>query len=281
MDFTVFPVDFKKQLDEDEKRKIEEEKVKKDARQCSLENSKKKEEEIPGYGFIPIIFGIMGLLYWGIDLEITLGALTKSVMVPMIVGVIIMCIMIDRAEKKYIAFNKNVDVQISQEDKNLTDKINEIKQETQKKELMYKETFEKKCQGMSVTFAESELASEVINWISKGFSKTIMSADRESHIEKIEVPFIFEVYTYEISCNLGVYDFEKKRCEKLKNPFEQTALARAIAAAIQLNITMEFTQDITGTDAIVDIFYDYKSDCARVTMKYTAPNGNYKSIRNW
>ena len=134
---------------------------------------------------------------------------------------------------------------------------------------------------MSVRYSESKLATEVIDWMSKGFSKTIDASDRRSHIEKINVPFSFKVYPDKISCPLGTYDFEIKRCANLNSPLEQTALARAIASSIQLNITMKYPKDASGTDFVLDIAYAYSENYVSISIIYTAPNGNYKPVKQW
>lgn len=134
---------------------------------------------------------------------------------------------------------------------------------------------------MSVRYAESALATEVINWMTEGFARTIDATDRRSHIERINVPFSFNVYTNKITCNLGTYDFEIKRCANLTSPLEQTAIARAIASAIQLNITMKYPKDASGTDFVLNISYAYAENHVSASITYTAPNGNYRSVQSW
>lgn len=134
---------------------------------------------------------------------------------------------------------------------------------------------------MSVQFAESQLASEVIDWMTNGYAKAIDSADRRSYIERINVPFLFKVYFDEITCNLGTFYFEIKRCANLNSPVEQTALSRAIASAIQLNVTMKYPKDASGTDVVTDISYSYGADYVEVRLNYSAVNGNYEAVRDW
>ena len=145
----------------------------------------------------------------------------------------------------------------------------------------YETAFEVEAQKMSVKYAESTLAIEVINWITEGFSGIIDAADRHSHIERINVPFSFNVYANKITCNLGTYDFEIKRCAYLTTPLQQTAIARAIASAIQLNITMKYPRDVSGTDFVLNISYDYAQDYVSVEITYTASNGNYCAAKQW
>lgn len=160
-------------------------------------------------------------------------------------------------------------------------KIEEINSTYQKMYENYVKNFELTAQQESVKFAESRLAKEVIEWMTDGFSKTIDATDRRSHIERINVPFAFNVYTNKITCNLGTYDFEIKRCSNLTSPIEQTALARAIASAIQLNIVMKYPQDESGTSISINIDYNYSTECPTTTVTYVAPNGNYRAVEKW
>ena len=141
--------------------------------------------------------------------------------------------------------------------------------------------FNEEAQKLSVNFAGSSLAEEVVNWMTNGFAHTIDSADRRSHVEKITVPFIYKVYKDKIVCNIGTYDFKVKRCDELKNPLEQTALARAMASMIQLNITMKYPKDASGTNIVTNISQEYFDIYVATTITYTAINGNYKKVQSW
>lgn len=157
----------------------------------------------------------------------------------------------------------------------------DIKERAEKERQEYLKAFEAEAQTRSVKFADSELAQEVITWMSEGFFRNIDAADRRSHIEQISVPFLFSIYAHKITCNLGTYDFELKRCENLKSAIDQTALARAIASTIQLNVMMKYPNDISGTAISIMIEYTYNDDCVNALISYVAPNGNYKTVKSW
>ena len=159
---------------------------------------------------------------------------------------------------------KNANNEIANESSRSERAIQEINAQADQDIANYRAEFESEAQRMSVRYAESALATEVINWMTDGFSRTIDATDRRSHIEKINVPFSFNVYTYKITCNLGTYDFEIKRCANLTSPLQQTAIARAIASAIRLNITMKYPKDVSGTDFALNISYAYSGDCVSV-----------------
>ena len=170
---------------------------------------------------------------------------------------------------------------IEEERKNLEENIEKIKQEYESRFSEHVKLFEKMAQDLSVNYAESAIAVEVIDWMTAGFCNTVDSADRRSHIQEISVPFVFRTYRNKIECQLGTFDFEIKRCDELENPLEQTALARAIAAAVQLNITMKYPEDASGTNVVTNIYYTYNDDNVVATIVYKAPNGNYKTTRSW
>lgn len=175
----------------------------------------------------------------------------------------------------------SADKEIASEQSRCENAVTEIYAQAARDIASYKSEFEAEAQRMSVKYAESTLATDVINWMTDGFCRTIEAVDRSSHIEKINVPFSFNVYTNKITCNLGTYDFEIKRCANLTSPLQQTAIARAIASSIQLNITMKYPKDVSGTDFVLNISYSYTGDSVSVVIRYTAPNGNYRSVQSW
>jgi hypothetical protein len=126
----------------------------------------------------------------------------------------------------------NTEQRIADETKRCEEAIQKIRDDANYQYQNYLSGFNAEAQKMSVRFAESPLAVEVIDWMTNGFAKTIDAADRRSHIQEINIPFVFRTYRNKIECNLGTFDFEIKRCDELETPLEQTALTRAIASAI-------------------------------------------------
>ena len=181
----------------------------------------------------------------------------------------------------YSSSSSILDTKISDAENKMNHIISKIQSQAESDQQNYLAAFEKNAQEMSVKLAESQLAKRVIEWMTDGFCRTIDAADRRKHIEQISVPFRFEVYTNKITCNLGTFDFEIERCRNLSSPLEQTALARAIAAAIQLNITMKYPKDASGTDRTVNYDFSYTDTYPVVTLTYLAPNGNYQVVIDW
>lgn len=176
---------------------------------------------------------------------------------------------------------ENTDELIAQTEREKEENVKEIRRNFNEDCKRYTSAFEKTVQDMSVQYAASSLAQSVISWMTEGFCRTIDAADRRSHIEMVNVPFLFNVYTNEITCNLGKFNFELQRCRNLNSPLEQTALARAIASSIQLNIVKKYPQDTTGSPVDVSISFSYTAECPIVTVTYIAQNFNYKPVRDW
>lgn len=176
---------------------------------------------------------------------------------------------------------KTVNEKKAEEEMKLKSTTDEIWAKGDREKKNYSEQFEKSVQEISVRFAESQLAREVIEWIENGFYKTINAADRSSFVEIINVPLKFYVYTNKITCSYGEFNFELKRCRNLNGPCEQAALARAIASAIQLDVIMKYPKDKSGTDISINIDYTYGKDNVYTLLTYVAPNGNYQAIRSW
>ncbi len=170
---------------------------------------------------------------------------------------------------------------IAQENANLENKKKQIEQTVMQQINQYKKEFDEQVKKLSVSYANSKLAQDVISWMTEGYSKRIVAEDRRSHIKTIEVPYGIKVYTNKITCNQGEYDFNIHRCKNLETPLEQTALARAISNAIRLNITMKFPKDLSGTKPEVKIKVRYTEQYPEVQMLYTAPNGKYVDVTSW
>ena len=201
-------------------------------------------------------------------------------------GVAILCgvlgFIIERLFKaSYNSTESKISLLINQENESLARIIQTIEANAAKEKQEYLSQFELEAQRISVQLAESQLAKKVIEWMTDGFCRTIDAADRRKHIEQVSVPFQFEVYTNKITCNLGTFDFEIERCENLNGPLEQTALARAIASSIQLNIVMKYPKDASGTDIQIKIDYQYSDKCPKTTITYVAPNGYYEAVQKW
>lgn len=288
----VFPNEFNKAVDLRTSTKIEEAKKRSAEIIQSINNLRPRDKDGSDWNVILVFIGIVG----GFFACSLAGSLSDSILdagpdslvyafgTYAVVWFILFRI---RASIKKFSLreyrNKQIeaDSRIREEEKSLEKEVQKIRSDAQNEKNEYFNEFENNVQKLSVQLAESELSKEVIGWITDGFSDTIDAADRRSHVEKIIVPFEFIVYKNRITCNLGTYDFELKRCRNLNSRIEQLALARVIASTVQLNLVMKYPKDLSGTDIYIDISYSYREECPVTTITYIAPNGDYKEVRGW
>lgn len=230
-----------------------------------------------GIGFVVGFFACCGVCFENEEVGPALATWVGVTIVCAIIGVFIAGFINSNHDNSV----ENANNEVKHEESRCEDAIKKINKDAEHECDLYRTEFEAEAQKMSVRYAESKLATEVIDWMSKGFSKTIDASDRRSHIERIDAPFSFKVYPDKISCPLGTYDFEIKRCANLNSPLEQTAIARAIASSIRLNITMKYPKDASGTDYVLYISYTYEGNYVSASVLYTAPNGNYRPVQQW
>lgn len=180
--------------------------------------------------------------------------------------------------KKYEAW---LESRVEDEKNNLENRISDIHFESGERKKRYYKWFEETSNNMSPRFAGSEITKEVADWMLTGFYNAIDAADRRSHIEKITVPFAFCVFNNKITCNIGTYDFELKRCDFLENPLQQTALARAIATEMELQTHVRYPNDQSGNPVTVQLERKYFDEYVSYTVTYEAENGNFERQRKW
>ncbi|MFR8038665.1 MAG: hypothetical protein ACLU5E_01665 [Anaerovoracaceae bacterium] len=290
MIISKFPPGYKEDLDRKVNEQISIENQKCSEKQTQIYNSKKRtapesNNYTMGFGVIGLIGGFFPCLWvgsqnnTGILSMLFSGLATWAICIA--IGAGIGYAVYSSRQSSYESNNNDIDALKSAERISSEQKIKQIRANAEREYKEYCRQFEAQAQSDSVKFAGSELAEKVINWMTLGFKKTIESADRRAHIEKIEIPFIFNVYSNKITCNLGEFDFEVERCRNLTTPLEQTALARAIATAIQLNITMEYPKDLSGSEIVIDIHNEYYPNYVSTKIVYKAPNGNYEAVKSW
>lgn len=283
MQTNVFPSEYNRTVDERTNNRVYEARQRSSSRIQSINNSRtsapKEEGALWGWmiGFFGGFIACSCVCISNESAGAGFGTWVAIAAICVIIGVAI-----DKSNKSSYEDNQaNADSRVREEESSIENEVKKIQSDAQSEKNQYFTEFENNAQNLSVQFAESELAKEVIEWMTNGFCKTIDAADRRSHVEKITVPFVFNVFNNKITCNLGTFDFELKRCRNLNSPLEQTALARAIVSAIQLNIIMKYPKDSSGTDIAIDISYSYTNEYPATTITYVAPNGNYKAVRGW
>lgn len=283
MQTNVFPSEYNRTVDERTNSRVSEARQRSSSRIQSINNSRTSVPQDNG-SFWGMMIGLFGGFIACSCVCISNDSAGAGFGTWVVVGIIsiVIGVLIDKsAQSAYDDNQANADYRVREEESSIENEVKKIQSDAQSEKNQYFSEFENNAQNLSVQFAESELAKEVIEWMTNGFCKTIDAADRRSHVEKITVPFVFNVFRDKITCNLGTFDFELKRCRNLNSPLEQTALARAIVSAIQLNIIMKYPKDSSGTDISIDISYSYTNEYPATTITYVAPNGNYKAVRGW
>ena len=226
MKLDKFPPVFKSELDQRTQQKVADETNRSYQRQNSIKSSVGTSEPDGGFimfictgigfviGFFTCVSNCDGMTFWDV-----FGPWILLTLAGLIVGGIIN----SSIHKLHDNSIQEMNSQLSVEEKRSQSSRESILKDAEKEYNQYVAEFEKTAQNISVQFAESQLAIEVIEWMTNGFIKTIDAADRRTHIQEIYIPFNFNVYANKITCNLGTFDFEIKRCRNLNNPLEQTA----------------------------------------------------------
>lgn len=282
MQVSDFPQKYKSQLEKNAVQKISDERANSNRRIESLYAQRYSQPKEDGLG-TGMIIGFFGGFFvcCGVCFNSDIGAGIVTWIICVVIGLIAGGQIDSNAKSSWQSNNVRVDSGIEKEKKGLEREIKEINRKVEEEYIQYCVAFDKEAQKLSVNYANSHLAREVIDWMTAGLCEYIDAADRRSHIEIINVPFVFNVYKDKITCNIGTYDFEIKRCRKLDNPLEQVALARCIAVEIKLGVMIKYNKDEDEKKISVNIEYKYTESYPSVVITYVEPNSNYKPVKDW
>lgn len=234
-----------------------------------------------------VIGGLIISVIFGVIFELTVNIHEKynTLEVILLISVFITIIIISlQSSKKMEQRVDALKTLLVQEKQNTEKRINNTNEESERMIAEYAAQFERAVADKITQYVDSKLTEEIVQWLSKAFADRIERADRSSHIERIYIPFEFNVFCNSISYDKGILDFQKKRWENLQGCVEQTALARVLASAIQLKITMRFPQDPSSSGNLIDIKYFSETQHQRVQtveVSYSAANGYYKPVQSW
>lgn len=178
---------------------------------------------------------------------------------------------------------KKINKQIKSIEEEYIRKIKNVNKQAEDSMKKYLYLYKNKVNEKSVSFANSELAKEIIELLSTEFAKNINALRRTSNIQFITYTYSFKVYYNKITSGYALrYDFDEHRCRNLEDIAEQEALAKILATQVQLNTMIDYSEDPTGTPTKLNIDYVYSNDnSVEVRMEYSAVNGNYEQVRNW
>lgn len=230
------------------------------------------------------------LIFYGI-----FGAEPKLYMILLwIAGTVIFGLVVNNMRRKYVRAQLTaLENEMEEGKKKLSADIDAVRREAAEESEAYRFAFEEKARQMSLRFAESELADQVVDWAMAYLSEVIDSADRSAHIEQITVTAMLGVYPTQILFSAsedrtgcpgftsGAFDFEKNRCRNLTTPLEQAALAHVLASKVQLAVMMKYPQDPSGSVPDVTALDLLVNKVAGANIKYHAANLNYQAVKNW
>lgn len=196
-------------------------------------------------------------------------------------------------EKARLA-DKSLEEQIEVLRNRCEEQIAKIRKNEEDEYLKYLEKFNNEAQKMSVVFADKTVVIALAQKITEGFCRKIDEADRRSHIKDIIIPIGFNVrkncievaFSIDLqkqnqTSDFEVYDFDINRFEELRSPLEQTAVARAVASAVQVEIMTKYPTDVCGSNVVTETFYNYGDDFVTAIISYSAKNLNYKERIGW
>lgn len=292
MKLDIFPSEFEVRTRADAKKTVDQMSVESSEKIRDLENRiksgpKSHNAAITGAIKDGVIGGLIISIIIGLIFELTVNkhdeynALEVVLLFSVFITVIIICLRSAQKSEQEVNTLKTL---LVQEKQNTEKRINDTNKESERMIAEYATQFERSVADKAAQYVDSKLTEEIVQWLSNAFAVRIERADRSSRIERINIPFEFNVFCNCISCNKGILDFQEKRWENLQSCVEQAALARVLASAIQLQITMRFPQDPSGSGNTIDIKYSSDSQYQRaqaVELSYSAANGYYKPVRSW
>lgn len=233
------------------------------------------------------------LIFYGI-----FGAEPKLYMILLwIAGTVIFGLVVNNMRRKYVRAQLTaLENEMEEGKKKLSADIGAVRREAAEESEAYRLAFEEEARQMSLRFAESELADQVVDWAMQLIAPVIDSANRASHIEQVDIAATFAVGTNAIAFSAvestpgnlngtnfacSVFDFEKNRCRNLTSPVEQAALAHVLGSKMQITLMLQYPQDPSGSVPSVNVSDLYELNAANASIRYHAANLNYQAVKNW
>lgn len=270
----VFPNIYRKNYDLQGKIKFEERKS-----DLKIERLKKGNSEYV-YRNWPLIGACAGFSLGVLILFIMgLRGLTYFVVI-WILGAIIGNVIYKAIDKtQSIESKRNRDL-ITLEETKLVERIEELKKSQRKDFEEYTRQFEINVNEKCNQYNESEIVKNIVLWMIYGFFELIDNADRSETTQNIKTKLIYNVFYDQISCELNAEPFKLNDRYRLQNNLEQVALSKAIAEEINLYVVTKYPNDMSGTSVEVGVDTQYMVDHSKVSVTYTAENGNFLKLVN-
>lgn len=145
----------------------------------------------------------------------------------------------------------------------------------------FDEGFEKEVSYKIEDFPQPPISQSWIQEFTNEFARKILSADRSSGIEKIEISFAMRTYTEELCSEQNKYLITKSMFRPLEGFAEQTALARSVASAVQVEVMTLLASNPSDSQYDISMDETYEGKAAVITLIYRAKNDHFQEMRNW
>lgn len=183
-------------------------------------------------------------------------------------------------------FNRDSTVKRNQEKAKKTpeegeEKIRKFEQQQEQKYQSYCTEFEKTSQRLSEEYVGTDFVIQMAEWIFEPFDQAIAAADRGERIQTIRLSYSYSIAPDRILSSSGTYDFRGHGLADLDDPICQTALSKAIAAALRILVMQKYSPDPSGGQSTVSYEIRYDEKRPTVTVVYEAKNGRYDSKSTW
>lgn len=141
--------------------------------------------------------------------------------------------------------------------------------------------FEKEVSYKIEDFPQPPISQSWVQKFAKEFKYKISSADRGNGIEKIEISFTMRIYAEELFSEQNKYMIMKEMFRPLEGFAEQTALARSVASAVQVEVMMLLASNPSDSQYDISMDETYEGKAAVITLIYRAKNDHFQEMRSW
>lgn len=143
------------------------------------------------------------------------------------------------------------------------------------------EGFEKEVSYKIEDFPQPPISQSWIQKFAKEFGRKILSANRSSGIEKIEISFVMRTYAEELCSEQNKYLIMKEMFRPLEGFAEQTALARSVASAVQVEVMTLLASNQPDSQYDISADETYEGKATVITLIYRAKNDHFQEMRSW
>ncbi len=143
------------------------------------------------------------------------------------------------------------------------------------------EGFEREVSYSIEDFPQPPISQSWIQKFAKEFERKIFSADRSSGIDKIDISFAMRTYAEELCSEQNKYLIMKEMFRPLEGFAEQTALARSVASAVQVEVMTLLASNPSDSQYDISVDETYEGKATVITLIYRAKNDHFQEMKNW